>query len=187
MRKTRVLPAPAIDVVSGWTGHVVEREHVVVGGRAHPRSVGSPGGDTRNRRPVTAPSDRVDESRHCALTIVQNNRVDRRAGEGRGIGGRGMSADDERNPGRGAADSGPEGQHVLGLERVHCRDTDEPWTVPQVMFDRTAEAKIDERDVVPARFERGGDVLHAEGFDAKERSETEAFVSRNGTKQQHTH
>ena len=98
-----------------------------------------------------------------------------------------MSADDERNVGRRTPDSGDEIQHVLRLERVHRRDADEPGTLLQVVLDRTAEAEIDERDVVPARLERGGDVLHAERLDAEERSETEAFVSGDGTKQQHTH
>ena len=65
---------------------------------------------------------------------------------------------------------------------MHGRDTDEPRAILQVVLDRTAEAKIDKGDIVAARFERGGDVFHAQGFDAEERSETEAFVSRDGTK-----
>ena len=38
-----------------------------------------------------------------------------------------------------------------------------------------------------ARFERGRDVLHAERFDAEERTEAEAFVARDGTQQEDVH
>jgi hypothetical protein len=97
-----------------------------------------------------------------------------------------VSADDERTSGD-ARRIRRRDRARFRLERVHRRDADEPGTLLQVVLDRTAEAKIDERDVVAARFERGGDVLHAERLDAEEAAETEAFVSRDGTKQQHTH
>ncbi len=44
------------------------------------------------------------------------------------------------------------------------------------------EPQVGQRDAVPARFERGRDVLHAERFDAEKRAETEAFVARDGPK-----
>ena len=38
-----------------------------------------------------------------------------------------------------------------------------------------------------ARFERGGDVFHAQRLDAEERPEPEAFVARHGPQQQDVH
>ena len=55
------------------------------------------------------------------------------------------------------------------------------------MLDRAAEAKIGERDRVPSRFERRGDVFHAERLDAEERPEAEAFVPRHRPQQQDVH
>ena len=56
------------------------------------------------------------------------------------------------------------------------------------MFDGTAaEAEIDDRDVVTARFERGGDVLHAERLDPEERAEAEALVLRHRTQEENLH
>ena len=56
-----------------------------------------------------------------------------------------------------------------------------------VAFERAAEAEVGERDAVAARFERGGDVLHAERLDAEERTEPESFVPGNGPQQQNVH
>ena len=39
----------------------------------------------------------------------------------------------------------------------------------------------------PRGFERGGDVLHAEGLDAEERPEPETLVPRHRTQQEYVH
>ena len=71
---------------------------------------------------------------------------------------------------------------------MHGGDADEAGSRgAQVMLERAAEAQIGERDGVAARFERGGDVLHAERLDAEERSETESLVAGHGTQQQDVH
>ena len=129
----------------------------------------------------------LDQPRHRSLAVVEHDRVDGGARERRRIGGGRVTADDDRYVGRDSANPSHELQHVVGLERMHRRDADEIRTRIEVVLDRTAETQIDERDLVPARLERGGDVFHAERFDAEERSETEALVSGNGTKQQDSH
>ena len=82
---------------------------------------------------------------------------------------------------QGAADAGRHREHGIGFERVHAGDADERGAGAEGAFER-GEAQIGQRDAVPARFERGRDVLHAQRFDAEERAETEAFVAGDGSK-----
>ena len=56
-----------------------------------------------------------------------------------------------------------------------------------VVFDRSAEAQIGDRDAMPVGFECRGDVFHAERLDAKEGAQPEAFVARNRPQQQNVH
>ena len=71
---------------------------------------------------------------------------------------------------------------------MHGRDADDVGSgAANLGGERTREAEIGERHAMPARFERGRDVLHAERLDAKERSEAEAFVRRHGPQQQNVH
>ena len=52
---------------------------------------------------------------------------------------------------------------------------------------RTAEPENDDGRRVAARFERRGDVFEAERFDAEERTETEALVTRDRSQQEDSH
>ena len=56
-----------------------------------------------------------------------------------------------------------------------------------VRGERTAEAKVGQRDAVAARLERRRDVFHAERLDAEEGAEPEAFVRGHGPQQQNVH
>ena len=97
-----------------------------------------------------------------------------------------MAADQDERLRQGAADAGGQRQHGVGFERVHAGDADERGAAQGVTaMDRAFERRepqIGQRHAVPARFERGRDVLHAERFDAKKWAETEAFVARDGPK-----
>ena len=55
------------------------------------------------------------------------------------------------------------------------------------MLERAAEPQIGERHRVAPGFERGGDVLHAEGLDAEERPEPESLVPGHRTQQEYVH
>ena len=55
------------------------------------------------------------------------------------------------------------------------------------MLERSAEPEIGNRRRVSRGFERGGDVLHAEGLDAEERPEAETLVPGHRTQQDNVH
>jgi hypothetical protein len=55
------------------------------------------------------------------------------------------------------------------------------------MFLERREAEIGKRDVVPARFERRRDVLHAERLDSEEWTQSKTLVRRYGPKQEDSH
>ena len=55
------------------------------------------------------------------------------------------------------------------------------------MFERAAESQVGERDRVATGFERRRDVLHAERFDAKERSQPETVVLGHRAQQEYVH
>jgi hypothetical protein len=99
-----------------------------------------------------------------------------------------VAADDHRHRRRERADAPRERVHLVGLESVHRGDPDHGGTrAPNLCRERPAEAEIGERHPMPARLERGRDVLHPERLDAEERSEPEALVRRHGTQQQDVH
>ena len=56
-----------------------------------------------------------------------------------------------------------------------------------LVLERSTEAEVGERDAMAAGLERRGDVLHAERLDAKEGTQAEPLVTRNGTQQQNVH
>ena len=184
VREARVLPAPARrrgGAAGSGTSSSARRRRVAAV-RTH-RAVARPRlHEPGNRRRRGAPLERLDRPRHRPLAVVEHDRRRRRrVEERRGIRGGGVSADDDRHVGRSAPHARDERQHVVGLERVHAGDADERRAAAlQVVLDRTAEPQIGERDAMPAGFERGGDVFHAERLDAEERTEPEPFVAGTG-------
>ena len=57
----------------------------------------------------------------------------------------------------------------------------------QLMVERAAESQIGERHRVAPGFERGCDVLHAEGLDAEERPQPKTLVPGHWTQQDYVH
>ena len=99
-----------------------------------------------------------------------------------------MPSDNQRCRRRGATDSRRQGEHVVGLERVHTGNADEIGSeVAEVLFDRSAEPEIGDTNIVTAALERRGDVFHAQRLDSKEGAQPEAFARWNGTEQQDLH
>jgi hypothetical protein len=79
-------------------------------------------------------------------------------------------------------------QRVIGLERVHTRDAHDRRTRgSQEVVHRPAVSEIDDAGTMPSHFESSRDVLQSERFDAEERTETEAIVSRYRSQQQDVH
>jgi hypothetical protein len=179
--------APTIEVSPGRQRNTVEREDLVVGRGFHPFAVRAANRHAGDGGPRLARFEGLDQSRHRAFAVVQHDRVDGGGGEGGGIRGGCVSADDQRHVRRDTPDAGDELEHVFGLEGMHRCHADEFRTLREVVLDRTAEAKIDQRDVVTAGLERGRDVLHAERLDSEEGTEAEPFVAWNGTEQQYVH
>ena len=99
-----------------------------------------------------------------------------------------MAADDDRHARREPTDLPCEPEDLVGLERVHAGDADETRArASQLLLDGAAEPKVGDGDPMTTALERGRDVLHAEGLDAEERTETESFVSGDRTQQEDVH
>ena len=99
-----------------------------------------------------------------------------------------MATDDDRHGRREPTDLSCEPEDLVGLERVHAGDADETRArASQLLLDGVAEPKVGDGDPMTTALERGRDVLHAEGLDAEERTETESFVSWDRTQQEDVH
>jgi hypothetical protein len=67
---------------------------------------------------------------------------------------------------------------------MHTGDSNERGTGgPKAVVDRSAEPQIGYGRTMPPRLEGGGNVFHAERFDAEEWAESEPIVSRDGTQE----
>jgi hypothetical protein len=143
--------------------------------------------EARHGAERSAVLESIGHSRQNRLAVVYDHRRNFGGKERRRIRRRGVTANDDRHFGRQRAHATNQREHFIGFERVHRRDADQRWTRDAQNFSERAEAQIGERHMMPLRFERRRDVLHAERLDAEERTEAETLIRRHRTQQKDSH
>ena len=188
MRQAGVLPPPRRHVVTRRQRHFVQCPCSRFAERPHDPAVPVWQRKAAHLRQRRAAIERVAHARQRAFAVVEHHCADLRDQKGLRVGRGGMPADDDRHVGRERPHTARERDDFVRLQRVHRGDTDEARPCDaHLRSERSAEAEIGQRHAMPARFERGGDVFHAERFDAEKRAETEPLVPWNGAKQQDVH
>ena len=99
-----------------------------------------------------------------------------------------MPADNDRDRRSRLTNARGQGQDIFGLEGVHGRQADQcrPRRA-EMRLDRSPEPQVGDRDLVPLRFKRRGDVFYAERLDPEKGTQPEAFAGRHRPKKQNTH
>ena len=190
MGETRVLTPPLRDEMARRHRNRVQLEARGIRGRCDDLARRFPYRQARNVPQRPAGVDRIGDPRHRSLSIVENHGIDGIEQERTRVGRRGVPADDDGHARRELSHPPRQRHDVVGFERVHGRDADEAHRASrgaQVMLERAAEPQVGNRRRVSRGFERGGDVLHAEGLDAEERPEAETLVPRHRTQQDYVH
>ena len=188
MGEAGVLPAPAIDQVPRRERHGIELERLGMGGGPDHRCILAAHCDPGDALQGAPCLQRIYDLWNDALSIVENDGIDVGREERFRVGGCRMAAEHDWHTGRELAHAARKRQHFVGLERVHAGDADEPRSRgPELVFEGTREAKIGDGDLMAARLQRRGDVLHAKRLDAEEGTEAEPIVPGNRAQEQDVH
>jgi hypothetical protein len=182
------VPPPAVHQPARGERDGVERERLGARRRRLYATGTIRNGHARHAAQRLSPLHGFSNLRQDPLAIIEHHRIDGAAEKGRGVGGRRVSSHDDWHVRRKAPHPPRERKDLVGLERMHGRNSDYRRARPaHFPLDRAAEAQVRDGDPVATGLERSGDVLHAERFDAEERTEAESFVLGNRAEQEDVH
>ena len=188
MGEARVLAAPRGHLVSRGQGDRIQRKVAGLALRARVSALAVRQREPRHRRQRLPAFECRAQSRHHAFTLVDHDRGHVARQKWTWIRGRRVPANNDGHVRRERADLCGQCQHVVGFECVHRGNADERRSrLAQLVLERSTEAEVGERDAMAAGFEGRGDVLHAKRLDAKEGTQAEPLVIRNGTQQENVH
>ena len=132
--------------------------------------------------------DGIDQCRNDLLPVVEADRVDLVDFERGRVAHRRVPADDHENPRRRPPDLERGLSNPVVLQGVRAGDADDPRPRPPHPRGRAGtKAEIRHRRIVTVGAQRRPDVLEAQRFDAKERTEPEPLVSRFRSKEKNIH
>ena len=191
MGEARILTPPRCDKVPRGQRNLVELEGHRIGRRRERLARRLPHRKARNLAQRSSRLEGVRDPRHGPLAIVENHGIDWILQERMWIRCRGVAADDDGHAWRELSNLTGQCHDVVGFERVHGRDADQAQrrktSRSELLVERAGESQIGDGRRVASGFERRGDVLHAEGLDAKERAEAEPVVPGYWTQQEYVH